>query len=486
VPAPTPRARRTVAALVLAAALGLPSTAASAAPTDTVTFADPVFRTCVAAALGMRPSHPITPAQAASVTDLDCGELSPTSLGGAQALTNLTTLSVSYGSTVSDLTPLAGLSRLRELTLPFSRITDLAPLRGLTGLERVDVYGNPVSGLAPLSALTRLTYLDITGSSWTTLEPLRRLTQLRRLSADQEGQVDIAAVGALTGLQRLDLVVPDVRDLAPLRTLTGLTQLNVQAAATDVSALTPMSRLRVLSLNVAAGDGRALVGKPDLTELSVYGVRLPSLGVLSSSTRLSYLVAVAPSITDVAALQGLPELSELILSGVDRADFSPLRRLPQLSYVSVSDSRVGPVRQFNGFDALSSLQLNNDQITSVDGFDPPANLSSLDVSGNHLADISALGCGLLVNALAQTVDVGRAPVGSPTRLPLVPVEGQTVQLGRSTDWTSTGPTLTYARAGTYRVPFVAVGPPDCDQVQFAGVVTQTASAGRPMRPPRDR
>ena len=91
----TRRVRRAVAALVLAGGLGaLPPGVAVAAPSDPVTFADPVFRTCVAAALGMRPSSPITAGQAASLTSLDCGELSPASLDGAEAPGCTTT----YGS----------------------------------------------------------------------------------------------------------------------------------------------------------------------------------------------------------------------------------------------------------------------------------------------------------------------------------------------------------------------------------------------------
>ena len=133
------------------------------------------------------------------------------------------------------------------------------------------------------------------------------------------------------------------------------------------------------------------------------------------------------------------------MSGVDRADFSPLSQLGQLSYVAISDSRLGPVSQFNGFDSLDTLQLDGDQLTSLAGFRVPARLTSLDVSGNHLADISTLGCGVLVNALAQTVDAARASVGQPSALPLASVRGQTVQLGASKDWTSVGTSITYAR-----------------------------------------
>ena len=116
----------------------------------------------------------------------------------------------------------------------------------------------------------------------------------------------------------------------------------------------------------------------------------------------------------------------------------------------------------------------------------PANLSSLDISGNHLGDISRLGCGVLVNALAQTVDVGRATVGRTFRLPLASVTGQTIQLGRSSAWTSAGPSITYTKAGTHQVPFIGASPPECSEVQLSGTVTQVAAPLQLMRPPRDR
>ena len=485
------RLRRTVAVLLLAgsAATLAPAMADAAPVVDDLTFADPVFRTCVAANLGMPPTSPVTRAKAATLTALDCGELSPASLDGAQALTNLTSLSVAYGSTVSDLTPLAGLTNLRELVLPMSKVSDLSPLRALAGLTKLDVYGNPIQGLQPLARLTKLAYLDVTGASWTTLEPLRSMTALRRLSADQEGPVDVAAVGALTALQRLDLAVPGVRDLSPLRNLTALTQLRVQAAATDVAALGPLTRLRTLSLTAPATSGAGLAGKPDLTELSVCGVRLSSLDVLAASTRLTWLVVASSGIRDLSTLRNMTDLQELVVSGVDQADLSPLSRLPQLGYLSVSESRLGPLRQLDGFAALSSLALNDDQLDNLDGFRLPANVTSLDVSGNHLADLSPLRCGVLVNALGQTVQVKPAArVGQPFRLPLKTVTGQTVQLGRSSSWTSTGTSITYQATGTFRVPFVGAGP-ECAEVQFGGVASQvvvTGTAPRPMRPPRDR
>ena len=487
--APARRTRRATGALLLACGLStVPLSTAVAAPSDTVSFADPTFRACVAGNLGMPASSPVTRAQAGPLTIIDYGDSAPASLAGAEALTNLSELSLFGGSKVSDLVPLAKLTALQELNLPGSKVTDLTPLSGLTGMTELNVADNPVKSLAPLSRLTRLTSLDVTGATWTSLEPLRGLTALRRLNADQEGQVDISAVAVLTSLDRLTLTVPDVRSLAPLQSLTLLTRLNVQAAATDISALAPMSRLQVLSLNVKGGDGAALAGKPYLTDLSVYGLRLRSLDAIASSTNLSSLIVASDGLGDVSALKNMDQLGELILSGVDQADFRPLSQLPDLGYVSVASSRLGPPSQFNDFMTLNTLELTEDQIDSLAGFRVPANLTYLNLSSNHLRDISMLPCSLLVNARDQTVVERQTQARQRYQLSLSSIPQQTVELDASPLWTTSGTAITYAKAGSYQVPFFVAGPPECGGVEFEGVVSQNAvtRSGSYKKPPHDR
>ena len=59
-------------------------------------------------------------------------------------------------SSVSDLSPLAGLTNLRELLLTDNSVSDLSPLAELNGLTFLQIVGNLVSDLSPLVANTGL------------------------------------------------------------------------------------------------------------------------------------------------------------------------------------------------------------------------------------------------------------------------------------------------------------------------------------------
>lgn len=470
-------------ALALAAGLtGAQLTSAAAAPSSAVTFADPAFRACVSGELGQPSSAPITKAQAASVTDLYCEVQYVRGLGGAQALTNLASLRWDAAG-VFDLTPLAGLTRLRTLTVPNSPVRDLRPLKALTGLTSLTVTG-PTTDISPLSSLTRLTYLNL--QTWRSLEPLRPLTNLRTLYlGEQEGQVDISALSSLTRLRLLWLRAPDVRDLAPLRKLTGLTELLLTSGPADFSVLKPMTRLQKLSFGTPSGKGRgaksALRHKPDLVELTVYGARLRSLDALAASTRLEELTVNLVGLRDLGAARRMTELRYVNLTGLEKASVRPLSALPRLTELRILESRLGPLRQFRGFPALTDLYLYKDGLRSLDGFPLPPSLTYLDLESNRLRDLGDLTCaGPRISALDQTVEVRRARVGKPFDLALRATPQQQVRLGSSTSWTAAGTTITYKAPGTYRVPFSASKPAACSDlntdVDYKGVVVQTARA----------
>ena len=50
-----------------------------------------------------------------------------------------------YGSQLSDLSPLAGLTNLEMLGLDINRVLDLSPLVGLTNLRQINVRSNPLN-----------------------------------------------------------------------------------------------------------------------------------------------------------------------------------------------------------------------------------------------------------------------------------------------------------------------------------------------------
>ncbi|MBE9100776.1 leucine-rich repeat domain-containing protein [Vacuolonema iberomarrocanum] len=82
-----------------------------------------------------------------------------------------------FGS-VTDLSPLASLTNLTELTLENTAVADLLPLANLTNLTRLQLRNNQITDLSPLADLTQLTWLSLKDNNITDLSPLASLTNL--------------------------------------------------------------------------------------------------------------------------------------------------------------------------------------------------------------------------------------------------------------------------------------------------------------------
>ena len=83
-----------------------------------------------------------------------------TDIGPLAKLTKLVDLNI-HTQDISDLTPLSGLTSLIELRLAANSFTDLSPLRGLTTLQYLELTGNNITDITPLSGLTNLMQLDL-------------------------------------------------------------------------------------------------------------------------------------------------------------------------------------------------------------------------------------------------------------------------------------------------------------------------------------
>ena len=105
---------------------------------------DPTLRVCVEnLATGMT--------SVAEFTDLGQSEPGPcgegvTSLEGLELFTHLTHITVLSG-TVSDLTPLSGLTDLEWIELQDQRITSIDPITGLSKIQSLGLNYNPIETL---------------------------------------------------------------------------------------------------------------------------------------------------------------------------------------------------------------------------------------------------------------------------------------------------------------------------------------------------
>ena len=86
-----------------------------------------------------------------------------------------------FTNAVTDISPLANLTKLVDLNIHTQDISDLTPLSGLTALEELRLAANSFTDISPLRRLTNLQYLELTGNAITDIAPLSGLTNLRQL-----------------------------------------------------------------------------------------------------------------------------------------------------------------------------------------------------------------------------------------------------------------------------------------------------------------
>ena len=152
-------------------------------PSAPVNIPDEKLAGYIRRALGLEESEPITHTKIKELTELKVDYSKPYvyDLRGLDKATNLTFLQLSYPYHISDITPLAKLTKLQKLYIYDSSISDLSPLTGLTQLTHLTFLEGYVEDLTPLAGLTKLTELNL-GRNWIQdITPLKNLTELTTL-----------------------------------------------------------------------------------------------------------------------------------------------------------------------------------------------------------------------------------------------------------------------------------------------------------------
>ena len=206
-------------------------------------------------------------------------------------------------NTVSDVSVLSGLTRLRSLYLDGTNI-DIATLSGLTHLRSLYLGGNSISDISALSGLTHLHTLFLGSNSISDISALSGLTRLSWLHLGSNSISDISALSGLTRLRSLFLGSNNISDISALSGLTRLRSLYLGGnSISDISALSGLTHLSWLYL----GDNS-----------------ISDISVLSALTNLTSLNLRYNSISDVSPLSGLTQLTELYLTNNTISDMSPL------------------------------------------------------------------------------------------------------------------------------------------------------------------
>ena len=101
------------------------------------------------------------------------------------------------GDNISDLTPFAGLTGLKELYLAGEEISDISPLARLAGLNRLSLEGNDISDISPLAGLTNLKWLNLNNNEISDISPILGLTNLTWLAVDRNNISDLSPLEGL-------------------------------------------------------------------------------------------------------------------------------------------------------------------------------------------------------------------------------------------------------------------------------------------------
>ena len=197
-----------------------------------VDITDPNLR-AIEQALGKAPGAGITVQEMATLIHLEARNANISDLTGLEAATNLTGLYLGAewveaerryinSNSVSNLSPLAGLTKLTELLLHYNAITDISPLVGLTNLTFLWLEGNNITNIASVAGLTNLTRLDFGRNSISDISAVAKLTHLTSLWFWGNSISDITPVTGLTNLTQLGLWNNNISDLSPLVANMGL------------------------------------------------------------------------------------------------------------------------------------------------------------------------------------------------------------------------------------------------------------------------
>ena len=253
--------------------------------TDEIYIPDPHLRAAIAEAVGLSPNSPIFRGHLESLIRLEARNANISDLTGLEGAINLRILDLGAeyvevenrlinSNSVSDLSPLRGLTKLRSLSLEDNNISDISAVARLTYLTHLNFEKNSVSDISAVSELTNLTRLFFSDNSVSDISAVSGLTNLTALFLVDNSVSDISAVSVLTNLVLLGLEVNNISDISAVSGLTNLTWLHL--GNNSVSDLSPLLE------NTGLGSGSSLYlnGNPlNYTSINTHILALQNRGV---------------------------------------------------------------------------------------------------------------------------------------------------------------------------------------------------------------
>jgi len=307
---------------------------------------------------------------------------------------------------ISDISSLAGLTRLQILDLSNNQISDISSLACLTGLQILDLSNNQISDISSLSSLIELKRLDlvsnkISDASLINLPKLESLNLcnnevkgifLNNLSALQTLELPKSTISNIslintTSLQSFELYSDQISNFS-LSNLTNLVTINLRSKKISNISFTKLTNIETLDLSNKQISSVSLTNLTKLKTLDLSDNQISDIS-LTNLTKLKALDLNNNQISDIS-LTNLMNLKEINFKHNELSKLSFLKNLTALKVLDISNNRISDISFFKNSANLIILNLNYNHIKNISSISSLKNLKELYVDSNLISDISFL------------------------------------------------------------------------------------------------
>lgn len=316
-----------------------------------VSFVSPLIEKNIRAQLEKTAGEPIMADELVQITELSIAGVSTAMDVSAVRFDNEGAVVSGTPLQRGDIESLADLSilkNLRKLELVYQHINDISPLASLH-LTILNIEGNFVSDLTPLGGMTGLKELTVGRNPISDLSPLSSLPRLRRLSAEQIEASDITPLAKIQSLEIADLFDIPCADYSPLVELPSLKSVNISdSSVSDVAVVVGNKRLTQIIAHRCGITSLAIFKTlPDLEWLELWQNDIRDLSGVEAFQSLKHLNLNYTPVEDLTPLTKLKHLEELELRRVV-ADLAPLLEIPSLKKVQCTSDAQEAIDRIAG------------------------------------------------------------------------------------------------------------------------------------------
>ena len=302
--------------------------------------------------------------------------------------------SLTLSSTTTDLKDLQYFPYLTDLTIENSSVSGLQILSSLTSLNRLYIRATAISAqdLSVIASLPNLTELTLTDCYLSSIKNLAGAQNLQHLNLSDNAIRDVSALSFMSNLQTLDLshnALTNLSDLSPLSNLKTLdVSYNSLASVIPLAGCTSLEALNISNNSIGSLSG--LEGLKNLFRLDAGKNTLTDVDLLSNITTLQELILSDNTILDISALSPLTNLEYFDISHNEIDTLPRWSNNCALIYLNAAYNKLTEIQILAGFQNLNTVIVDYNNIASIDVLASCHHMIRVDASGNPIKDVSKL------------------------------------------------------------------------------------------------